>query len=122
VATKKLKMSPQRIEDAFDFSVDYVTVNEVALIHDALENNLIDIPFHASSAASDDALTLPQILNVIRVGFAISKDFPTSKNRQAGINFEGKAGGKRVIRVKVSWNLGYYVVTVHTVVKIKRKR
>ena len=120
--SKKLKMLPQTLEDAFDFSVAYVTADEVALIHNALEAGLIRVPLHALEAASDDALTLVQIEMVIRSGVPVNKDFPTAKNRQAGINFEGRAGGKRRVRVKVSWNLGYYVVTVHTVLKIKRKR
>ena len=59
---------------------------------------------------------------VVAVGVPVSKDLLASKSRQAGVNFEGRAGGSRIVRVKVSWNAGYYVVTVHSIIKIKRKR
>ena len=118
----KFPTTPKTLQEAFDFSVLYVTADEVVRIRFALESGTLLVPLHGTNAAIDDALTLHQILNVIAVGVPVSKDMPTSKNRQPGVNFEGRAGGSRKIRVKVSWQQSYYVVTVHIILKIKRKR
>ena len=118
----KFLTTPKTLQEAFDFSVLYVTADEVVRIRFALESGTLLVPLHGTNAAIDDALTLHQILNVIAVGVPVSKDMPTSKNRQPGVNFEGRAGGSRKIRVKVSWQQSYYVVTVHIILKIKRKR
>ena len=118
----KFPTTPKTLQKAFDFSVLYVTADEVVRIRFALESGTLLVPLHGTNAAIDDALTLHQILNVIAVGVPVSKDMPTSKNRQPGVNFEGRAGGSRKIRVKVSWQQSYYVVTVHIILKIKRKR
>ena len=121
-APLKFPVAPGSIEEAFDFSVPYVTADEVSRIRSALEAGSLLVPLHGTNAAVDDALTLQQILNVVAVGVPTSKDLLTSKTRQAGVNFEGRAGGSRKIRVKVSWQESYYVVTVHSILKIKRKR
>ena len=116
----KFPLIPTSLQEAFDFSVLYVTANEVAQIRFALESKSIVLEKHAVLAAKDDAITPDQILNVIAVGIPTTKDLETSKTRQPGVNFEGRAGGARKIRVKVSWDGRYYVVTVHSIVKIKR--
>ncbi len=115
-------MPPLTLEQAFDFSVEYATADEVARIRLSLEQRTIIVPEHAVIASDDDAITLSQVFSVIGSGVPVSKDFPNSRSRQAGINFEGRAGGSRKIRVKISWDNGYYVVTVHAIAKIKRKK
>ena len=111
---------PTKLEEAFDFSVVYVTPDEVMQIRDAVQNGLLGIPAHATFAATDDAITIKQISFVIINGTAVSKDLISQPTRVAGINFEGRSGGKRRLRVKVSWDAGYYIVTVHLIQGIKR--
>jgi hypothetical protein len=117
----KMNLQPSKLEEAFDFSSLEPTVEEIMRIRQAAERGLLTIPSHATFAAVDDSITIPQILGVILNGIAISKDSPSNKSRIAGINFEGRSGGKRKLRAKVSWSEGYYVVTVHLVKTITRR-
>ncbi len=116
----KFDLIPKTLEEAFDFAVSYVTVDELSKIRYALESKSLIIERHAVLAAKDDSVTSDQIFSVIGLGVPVSKDLLISKTRQPGVNFEGRAGGTRKIRVKVSWDGYYYVVTVHSIVKIKR--
>jgi hypothetical protein len=118
----KMPTVPKTLQEAFDFSVQYVTADEVNQIRFALQNETLIVTDHAASAAKDDAVTVEQIFYIIANGVPISKDLDNRQNRQSGVNFEGRAGGQRKVRVKVSWQKNYYVVTVHTILKIKRKR
>ncbi len=117
---KQLKMPPSSLEQAFDLTVEYVTPAEIFHIRDALQHGKLIVSEHALAAAKDDAITALQIFSAIENGVPISKDLSILQTRQIGVNFEGRAGGSRKIRVKVSWDSGYYVVTVHAVTKIKR--
>lgn len=70
---------------------------------------------HELYAAEDEHIPDTAIDHVIAFGKAASKDVDPDGTRQIGINFEGPADAWRRIRVKVSWEDGYYVVTVHTI-------
>ena len=109
------------LETAFDFSVTWVTPEEVHRIRNEALEGLVAIPEHAVFAALDDSITATQILAVVLNGVPVSKDLLNHKSRVPGINFEGRSGGKRRLRAKVSWSDGYYVVTVHLVKAIKRR-
>ena len=100
------------LTDGFDFSSTLPT---------PLEAGLLGFPSHTIRAAGDNSVTVEQVLNVVRVGIPIEKDFPGHRSRTAGISFERRAGGTRRVRVKVSWNDHDYVVTVHSVKRIKRR-
>lgn len=54
-------MPPLTLEQAFDFSVEYVTADEVARIRLSLEQRTILVPEHAVIASDDDAITLSQV-------------------------------------------------------------
>ena len=75
----KFPTTPKTLQEAFDFSVLYVTADEVVRIRFALESGTLLVPLHGTNAAIDDALTLHQILNVIAVGVPVSKDMPLLK-------------------------------------------
>ena len=47
----KLPVMPGSLDEAFDFSVPYVTADEVSRIRSALEAGLLDIREHAVMAA-----------------------------------------------------------------------
>lgn len=109
------------LTDGFDFSSMLPTPLEVMAIREALEAGLVIFSEHAARAARDDGITPSQVFDVIARGSAVQKDFPLHQSRVAGISFEGRAGGSRKVRVKVSHSEGYYVVTVHAVKQIKRR-
>ena len=88
------------LTDGFDFSSMLPTPLEVMAIREALEAGLLGFPSHAVRAARDDGVTIEQVLNVVRVGIPIQKDFPDHQSRTAGISFEGRAGGSRRVRVQ----------------------
>ena len=108
--------------DGFDFSSVLPTPLEVMAIREALEAELVIFSEHATRAARDDGVTPLQVFDVIKQGLPVQKDFPRHQSRVAGISFEGRAGGSRKMRVKVSWSEGYYVVTVRAVKLIKRRK
>ncbi len=117
----KMIQVPKLLEEAFDFTTLHPTIDEVTRIREATLSGLLTIPAHATLAASDDTITIPQVVSVILNGTAISKDMPDHKTREPGINFEGRSGGKRRLRAKVSWQDGYYIVTVHSIKTIQRR-
>ncbi len=65
----------------------------------------------------DDDIDLEEVLRVIQRDNARWKDLPTNpRDRAPGINFEGRIGDGRTIRVKVGPYAGRYrIVTVHAV-------
>jgi hypothetical protein len=69
---------------------------------------------HAEEAMDDEAISKETAMRVIGRGTPKSKDIDDNAGRQIGINFEADADFRR-IRVKVSWELRYFVATVHTV-------
>ena len=113
--TREDVLAIRSIEDAFDLSTTKVRRNEVALIRVALVEGMLRSTMHALYAAEDEQIPDDAIDDVIANGEAVSKDLRSDGVRQIGINFEGQADLRRRIRVKVSWEDGYYVVTTHTV-------
>ena len=110
------------LPEGFDFSTRLPTPLEIDAVRSAVLTGRLIVSDHALIEAQKDSVTLEQMYHVILNGAAISKDFPDHQSRQSGLNFEGRAGGKRVVRLKVSWQDGYYLVTVHTVQQIRVKR
>lgn len=117
-----MKRVSNNLIDGFDFSTIEITPLEVAAVRAATQAGLLAVTKHAEIEAKADSVTLAQIETVILNGKAVSKDFPGHPTRQAGLNFEGRAGGIRVVRIKVAWQDYYYVATVHTVRSIRVKR
>ena len=103
------------IEEAFDLSTTKLRKHEVALIRVAERERLIRLTVHARDAAEDEAIDREEIWNAVRSGTARSKDRDPAHERQVGVNFETVTHDGRRIRVKVSWDLRYFIATVHTV-------
>ena len=100
----------------FDFGTAEILEWELEAIHKALMQQKIIIAKHAFDAADDEGIAYTAILETLLVGLAVSKDLPHNPlGRKAGMNFEHLLDDRRWIRVKVSWNGQYFVVTVHTV-------
>ena len=95
------------LTDGFDFSSTLPTPLEVTAIREALEAGLVIFSEHAARAARDDGMTPFQVFEVIERGLPVQKDFLGHQSRVAGISFEGRAGGSRKVRVKVSYSEGY---------------
>ena len=74
---------------------------------EALEAGLVIFSEHATRAARDDGVTPLQVFEVIERGLPVQKDSPGHQSRVSGISFEGRAGGSRKVRVKVSHSEGY---------------
>jgi hypothetical protein len=107
---------PNAIEEAFDLKTEQIHRWEEDLIHVAIMEKQIRIENHGVNAAADEGIQLVDVLRVVLVGVAVSKDIPgNALRRQPGINFEGEIPDGRNIRVKVSWDQGYAVITVHTI-------
>jgi hypothetical protein len=102
------------LDDAFDLTTPEIQLWELHLIWRAIDEGLVRFDDHGGQAALDDAMVLSDVLRVVVGGRARSKDIDRSGYRRPGINFEGKISGGRTIRAKVSWFMGYVVVTVHT--------
>jgi hypothetical protein len=100
----------------FDFSTDQILAWELDRIHEALIHQEINLTDHAINAAGDEDIPLVDVLEVILVGVASSKDLPgNAQARLPGINFEHRIQDGRNVRVKVAWLDGYWVITVHTI-------
>jgi hypothetical protein len=115
VPTRADVLAIRSIDEAFDLSTTKVRRREVALIRVALAEGLLRSTMHELYAAEDEQIPDAAIDSVIAFGKAISKDIDFHGTQQIGINFEGAADARRRIRTKVSWEDGYYVVTVHTI-------
>src|ERR1700733_3896344 len=111
VPTREDVLAIQSIEDAFDLTTTTIKRREVALIRVALAEGLIESTLHEIEAAEDEAISQAAVDRVIAAGRAASKDIDRHGSRQLGINFEGQIRGRRIIRVKVSWEYHYYVPT-----------
>lgn len=72
---------------------------------------------HARDACDDDYVAEDEARHVVATGHAHSKDIDDRGERQIGVNFQGWPSGRRPerIRVKVGWDVRYFVVTVHRV-------
>jgi hypothetical protein len=114
VPTREDVLAIQSVEDAFDLRTTTIKPWEVALIRVALAEGLLESTLHALEAAEDELVPEAAVDRVIASGRAVSKDIAAGP-RQIGINFEGRIRGRRILRVKVSWEDCYYVPTVHTV-------
>ena len=101
------------LEDAFDLTTPKIQTWELHLIWRALLLGLLRLDRHAGRAARDESVPRAEIERVVLDATKLSKDLRSSE-RQPGINFEGRIAGGRRLRVKVSWFVGYVVVTVHT--------
>jgi hypothetical protein len=96
----------------FDFTTSEILDWE---LENALDKQEIGITQHAADAATDDNLTLIQLLEAVLVGRPVSKDLPDNKLlRLPGINFEHQTGDARWYRVKVAWVNEYLIITAHT--------
>jgi hypothetical protein len=102
------------LEDAFDLTTPEIRLWELHLIWRAVDEGLVRFDDHGDQARIDESVVRSDVLRIIIGGTPRSKDLDRSAQRHPGINFEGKASGCRTIRAKVSWFLGYVVVTVHT--------
>ena|ERR1700736_126715 len=100
------------LDDAFDLTTTAILQWELELIWAAVGLGIIEISDHADRAAADDAVPSAAMFRVVREGTPRSKDIGRA-NRRVGINFEGKLRGGRWIRIKVSWQMRYVIVTVH---------
>ena len=104
------------MRQGFDFSTPEIFDWELEAVHQALMRQEIIVTKHAFDAADEENIPYTAILEAVLVGLAVDKDLPhNSLGRKSGINFEHLLDGGRWIRVKVSWNGAYFVVTVHTV-------
>jgi len=100
------------LDDAFDLTTTAILQWELELIWTAVGLGIMEISDHADQAAADDAVPSAAMFRVIRQGVPRSKDVGGA-SRRIGINFEGKLRGGRRIRIKVSWQMRYVIVTVH---------
>jgi hypothetical protein len=101
------------LAEAFDLTTTDVQQWELELISLAVSLGVVRFSRQARQAAEDDSIPEPAIWRVINEGVPRSKDIIWYDKRQIGINFEGKRRGGGWIRVKVSWQLRYTIVTVH---------
>jgi hypothetical protein len=114
VPTREDVLRISSVEEAFDLSTTKVRKREVALIRVAERERLIRLTEHARAAARDEAIDEEDIWSTIRRGAVGPKDCDGTNDRQIGINFESPRRSPRAIRAKVSWDLRYFVATVHT--------
>lgn len=113
VPTREDVLAIRSIEEAFDLSTTKVRKREVALIRVAEAEGLIRLTDHAERACDDESVAEELVWEVVQRGKARSKDVDACGGRQIGLNFDGQADRRR-IRVKVSWQMRYFVATVHT--------
>ena len=74
------------------------------------------ITSHAFQRMRERGISARDVRNVLLNGTPVSKDLPHINPRRApGINVEGDLEDGRRIRVKVSWQEKYAVVTAHEV-------
>lgn len=103
---------PTTIEEAFDFTTDFIHEWEVAKIKKAaqLDEIILDPARHAWEEMLNEGLIADDLFRAVIYGRAVPpKDMPFNlKRRASGINFRGRTlSGKRVL-VKVGWwQLGF---------------
>ena len=115
VPTREDVLAIRSIEEAFDLSTPRVTKREVALVRVAAAEGLIRLTSHADDALDDEAIAEEIVWETIQRGKASSKDRDERFGRQIGLNFDSSERSLRDrLRVKVSWGLGYFIATVHT--------
>jgi|ERR1700733_2097317 len=114
VPTREDVLAIRSIEEAFDLWTRMPTRREVALIRVALDERLIALTQHAWDAAAEESITEESVWRTVRRGSARSKDVDDHSGRQIGINFDGRPRGDREMRVKVSWQVRYFIPTVHS--------
>ncbi len=85
------------------------------LIRVAARWNLLKFTQHAVNEADDEMIPLRSIRHVVEHARIRTKDIDPAGKRSIGINFEGSLPDRRRIRAKVSWERGYFIVTVHTI-------
>lgn len=113
--TREDVLAIRSIEDAFDFLTPRVTKREVALVRVALDEDLIAMTLHAYDALEDEMIPEEYACGTIRHGRARSKDRDAAAGRSVGLNFENTERlAVRPLRVKVSWEVEYFIATVHT--------
>lgn len=113
VPTREDVLAIRSIEEAFDLSTHRVRKREVAVIRVAELEDLIRLTGHAEDAMDEEAIAEETVRFVIRRGTPKSKDVNENGGRRIGVNFEAPVD-RRGIRVKVSWRMGYFIATVHT--------
>ena len=112
--TREDVLAIRTIEEAFDLWTPRVTKRELALIRAASHAKLLEFTTHALIAAEDEMISYPAVRRVIEHARITTKDTDKAGDRAIGINFEGTIPDRRRIRVKVSWDCGYFIPTVHT--------
>ncbi len=113
--TREDVLAIQTIEEAFDLWTPAVTKRELALIRVAARCNLLKFTQHAVIEADDEMIPLPAIRHVVERARIRTKDIDPAGKRSIGINFEGTLPDRRRLRANVSWERGYFIVTVHTI-------
>lgn len=101
------------LADAFDLTTTEPLIWEIDLIRKAEEIGLAELSSHARRAARDDSIPVAAVWRVVREGAPRSKDTTRARDRQIGINFEGKRRGGGWIRAKMTWQIRYVIATVH---------
>ena len=115
VPTREDVLAIRSIDEAFDVSTTKIRKGEVALIRVAYDANLLDLTEHAIVEADDEMIPRSSVKRVAGRGKAMSKDVDERLERRIGINMEGDILDRRRIRTKVSWDDGYFAVTVYTI-------
>ncbi len=112
--TREDVLAIRTVEEAFDLWTTRVTKRELALIRAASHANLPKFTEHAGVEADDEMIPSAAVWRVIEHARCRTKDTDPAGERSIGINFEGTIPDQRRIRAKVSWDRGYFIVTVHT--------
>lgn len=100
----------------FDLSQAGIQDWEVECIRQAAARGQYIITSHAFQRMRERGISARDVRNVLLNGTPVSKDLPHINTRRApGINVEGDLEDGRRIRVKVSWQGKYAVVTAHEV-------
>jgi hypothetical protein len=114
VPTREDVLAIRSIEEAFGLWTRKVTKREVALIRVAADERLIRFTRHAWDAADDENISDEAIRRTIQRATTRSKDLGDCAGRLIGINFDANPCLERRIRAKVSWEVRYFIATVHT--------
>lgn len=106
---------PTCLEEAFDFTTDFIYDWEVAKIKKAarLDEIVLDPDRHAWKEMLKDGFVSDDLFHAVISGKPVPpKDLPPPfnfKDRAPGINFRGKSLDGRWVLVKVGWwQLGWY--------------
>ncbi|BCP97780.1 hypothetical protein TthHB5008_08810 [Thermus thermophilus] len=100
----------------FDWSQADIQDWEVECIRQAAAQGQYLITKHAFQRMRERGISSHDVRNVLLNGTPVSKDLPHVNPRRApGINIEGDLQDGRRIRVKISWQEKYAVITAHEV-------